>query len=88
MNNATNIQFVSYVFSLRKKCSYSEFSGPSLPVFERNAEIYSVTLRIQSKRGKIRTRKTANTDTFYEVFVHEGLLKRTDLTDLRVSVTV
>ena len=88
MNNKTNIQFVSYVLSLRKKCSYSEFSGPSLPVFELNAEIYPVTLRIQSKCGKIRTRKTANTDTFYEVFVHEGLLKRTDLTDLRVSVTV
>ena len=30
-------------------------------------EIYFVYLRVQSKYGKIRTRKTPNTDTFYAV---------------------
>ena len=30
-------------------------------------DIYKVDLRIQSKRGKIKTRKTPNTDTFYAI---------------------
>ena len=30
-------------------------------------ERYSLSLRIQSERGKIRTRMTPNTDTFYVV---------------------
>ena len=51
----------------RKKCPYLEFSGPYFPAFGLNAEKYGVTLRIQSKCEKIRTRKYPNTDTFHTV---------------------
>ena len=51
------------------------------PAFGLNMEIYCVNLRIQSKCGKIRTRRTTNTNTFYAVnilsvnFVYfEGLI--------------
>ena len=43
------------------------FSGPQFPAFGPNAEIYRVNLRIQSECGKMRKRKTPNTDTFYAV---------------------
>ena len=43
---------------LHETCPYSEFSGSYFPAFGPNTEIYSVPLRIQSKCGKIRTRKT------------------------------
>ena len=46
--------------SLREKCLNTEFfSGPSFPVFGLNTEIYSVNFLIQSKYGKIRTRKNS-----------------------------
>ena len=48
------------------------YSGPYFPVFELNTERYSVSLRIQSKCGKIRTRITPNTDTFYAVVLTEA----------------
>ena len=35
------------------------FSGPYFPAFGLNTERYSVSLRIQSKCGKIRTRKNS-----------------------------
>ena len=38
-------------------------------VFSRNRIEYSVSLRIESECGKIRTRKTPNTDTIYTVVV-------------------
>ena len=38
---------------------YGVFSGPYFPVFGLNTEIYSVNLCIQSKNGKIRTRKNS-----------------------------
>ena len=40
------------------------FFGSYFPAFGLNTEIYGVSLRIQSKWGKIRTRKTPNMDTF------------------------
>ena len=43
------------------------FSGPYFPVFGLNMEIYRVSFRIMSKCGKIRTRKTLNTDNFHAV---------------------
>ena len=43
------------------------FSSPYFPSFELGTEIFSANLCIQSKYGKIRTRKTLNTDTFYTV---------------------
>ena len=51
---------------LREKCPNTEFfSGPYFPAFGLNTERYGVFLLIQSKCGKIRTRKTLNTDTFH-----------------------
>ena len=47
------------------------FSDPYFPAFGLNTERYSVFLRLQSECGKIRTRKTPNTDTFYAVFTIE-----------------
>ena len=47
------------------------YSGPHFPTFGLNTDRYSVSLRIQSKCGKIRTRITPNADTFYvELIVH------------------
>ena len=43
------------------------FSGPYFPAIGLNTESYSVSLRIQSEYGKMRTRKTPNTDNFHAV---------------------
>ena len=40
------------------------FSGPYFLALGMNTERYSVPLHIQSECGKIRTRKTPNTDPF------------------------
>ena len=50
-----------------KSVRIRSYSGPYIPVFGLNAERYSVSLRIQSEWGKIRTRITRNTDTFQAV---------------------
>ena len=50
-----------------KSVSIRKYSGPHFPAFELNTERYSVSLRIQPERGKIQTRITPNTDTFYAV---------------------
>ena len=50
--------------SLRKKCSYLEFFGS---VFSGIWSEYGENVRIQSKRGKMRARKTLNTNTFHAV---------------------
>ena len=46
---------------------YEVFSGPYFSAFGLNTERYGVSLRIQSECGKVQTRKTPNTDTFYAV---------------------
>ena len=43
----------------QKMSKYGVFSGPYFHVFGLNTEIYSADLRIQSKYGKIRTRKNS-----------------------------
>ena len=43
---------------------HSEFFGRYFPAFGLNTERYSASIRIQSEYGKIRTRKTPDTDTF------------------------
>ena len=43
------------------------FSGSYFPALGLNTERYGVSTRIQSKCGKIRTRKPPNTDTFHAV---------------------
>ena len=52
-----------------KSVQIRSFSGPYFPVFGLNAEIYSVNLRIPSKCGKIRTRKTLYFGSFYAVYL-------------------
>ena len=50
--------------TLRKKCPNTRvFSGPYLPLFGLNTEIYSVNLPIQSEYRKIRTEKTLYFET-------------------------
>ena len=49
---------------LRKRCLYSEFSGPHFASFGLNMKIYRVNLPVPSEWGRIRTRKTPKTDTF------------------------
>ena len=43
------------------------FSGPLFPAFILSTERYEVFFRIQSKCGKLRTRKTPNTNIFHAV---------------------
>ena len=50
-----------------KSVRIRSYSDPYFPTFGLNTERYGVSLRIQSKYGKIRTRITPNTDTFYAV---------------------
>ena len=45
------------------------FSDLYFPAFGLNTERYSVFLPIQSECGKIRTRKTPNTDAFHKVHI-------------------
>ena len=48
-----------------KSVRIRSFSGSYFPAFGLNTERYSVSLRIQSECGKMRSRITPNTDTFY-----------------------
>ena len=58
-----------------KSVRIRSFSGPFFPAFGLNMEGYSVSLRIQFESGKVRTRKTPNTDTFHAVLYAAGKLK-------------
>ena len=64
-------KIVDQLLSLRKKCLYSELFWSAFfshfPAFGMNTERYDISLRIQFKCGKIRTRITLNTDTFCAV---------------------
>ena len=50
-----------------KSIRIRSYSGPHFPTFGLNTERYSVSLRIQSECGKMRTRITPHTDTFHAV---------------------
>ena len=50
-----------------KSVRIRSFSGPYFPKFGLNTERYGVSQRIQPECGKIRTRKSPNTNTFYAV---------------------
>ena len=49
---------------ISKSVRIRSFSGPYFPAFGLNTERYSLSLRIQSECGKIRTTKTPNTVQF------------------------
>ena len=48
-----------------KSVRIRSFTGSYFPAFELNEDKYSVSLHIQFECGKIRTRKTPNTNTFH-----------------------
>ena len=50
-----------------KSVRIRSYSGPYFWAFGLNTERYGVSLRIQFECGKMRTRITPNTDTFYGV---------------------
>ena len=50
-----------------KSVGIRSYSGLYFPAFGRNMDRNSVSLRIESEGGKIRTRISLNTDTFYAV---------------------
>ena len=50
-----------------KSVCIQNYPGPYFAAFGLSRERYEVSLRIQSKCGKIRTKITPNTDTFYAV---------------------
>ena len=52
---------------MHKKCQFRSYSGQHFPAFGLSTERYRVSLRIQSECGKMRTRKSRNTDTFHKV---------------------
>ena len=56
-----------YRFHCVKSVLIPSYSGLHFPTFGLNTERYSVSLRIQSKYGKMRTRINPNTDTFHTV---------------------
>ena len=60
----------SIQYTPREKCLYLEFFWSLFsPAFGLNKGSYVVSLRIQSGWGKIRTRKTRNTDSFHALIV-------------------
>ena len=54
-----------------KSSGIGNFFGPYFPAFGLNSARYSVSVRIQSECGKIRTRKTLNTDTLSAVHLND-----------------
>ena len=54
-----------------KSVRIRSYPGPYFPAFGLNAKRYSVSLRIQSECGEMRTRITPNTDTFYAVLLKQ-----------------
>ena len=65
----TNIYFFRHIGHCVKSVCIRSSSGPYFPAFGMNTERYGVSFHIQSECGKIRTRKTPNTDTFDAVSV-------------------
>ena len=51
------------------------FPCPHFCTFWRNIEIYRVHIRIQSECGKVRTRKSANEETFYTVHMNKHVCR-------------
>ena len=64
---------IGILHCVKNVCIWS-YSGLYFPAFGLNMEIYSSSLRIQSEYGKMRTRITPNTDTFYAVLCSDGIL--------------
>ena len=57
-----------------KSVRIRSYSGPHFPACGLNTERYSVSFRIRSECGKMRTRITLNTVTFYAVIHTKSVL--------------
>ena len=57
-----------------KSVRIRSFATLYLHIFGLDTERYGVSLRIHSESGKIRTRKTPNTETFHAVYIKVLLL--------------
>ena len=55
------------IFHCVKSVPIRSYSGLRFPTFGLDTERYGVSLRIQSECGKMRTKITPNTNTFYAV---------------------
>ena len=70
-----------YSQALDSKCPNTDFFlVGNYTTFGLNTERYFVSLRIQSERGKIRTRKTPYLDSFHAVRSNEEYWRISDLT--------
>ena len=69
-----NKKYLHYV----KNVHIRSFFGSYFPTFGLNTKRYGVSFRIQSECGKIRTRKTPNTNTLHTVLTTSFWLKITD----------
>ena len=58
---------ISSKSTFRKKCLHSELFWSVFPTFGMNTERCGVSVRIQCKCGKMRTRTTPNMDSFHAV---------------------
>ena len=61
-------------WQLRDKFHIRSYSGPQFPAFGLETERYGVSFHIQFESGKVQTRITPNTDTFYAVDILQGNL--------------
>ena len=77
-----NIKIVRGNMNCVKNVRIRSFSGPYFPSFGLNTERYRVSLRIQSKCGKMQTRKTPNRGTFCAVMANIVLFQSIRNTDI------
>ena len=77
-----SLQLYKERFHCVKSVCIASFFGPYFPAFGLNTERQGVFLRIQSKRGKIRTRIILNTDSFHAMqkvrFMEKLTITKTD----------
>ena len=59
--------YILWIIHCVKSVRIRSYSGPHFPAFGLSTERYSVSLRVQSECGKMGTRISPNTDTFYPV---------------------
>ena len=71
-------KFCATILTLHEKCPYSELFWHVFSHIRTEYGEIQVSLRIQSECGKIRTRITANTDTFYAVLPILVIIFKTD----------
>ena len=73
------MEYISYQI-LKIPCVESgriwSYSDPYFPIFGLNKERYELSLHIQSKYAKIRTRITPNTDISHAVIIYGISLKK------------